>query len=97
MRRTFIFRQVNGETKAIEVTDILRQPPAPRVYIKNSEIPPTFSHVDCKYYTSSTKMTEAAKALGCIDVGNERTNIRPTAGYNDDEFERAWHEAIGNL
>lgn len=97
MRRTYIFRQVEGVTKAIEVTELLKQPPKPRVHIKTDSIEPTFSHVDCKYYTSSTKMVEAAKAHGCIDVGNERPSLKPTAGFDEEAFDKEWHEVVGNL
>jgi hypothetical protein len=98
MKRTYIFRQVEGRTRAIEVTELLRQPPKPRVYIKTDEIPPTFSHVDCRYYTSSTKMEKAAEALGCVCVGNERpTFSQPTTGFDEEAFEREWADTIGNL
>lgn len=98
MKRTFIFREVEGRTRAIEVTDQLREPPKPRVHLITDIIEPTFSHADCKWHTSASEMVKSAKAHGCIDIGNELPRFEhQRQDFDEEAFEREWAQNVGNL
>ncbi len=64
--------------------------PLDRVHVISDTMNPTRNHADGRVYDSKAKFRSATKAMGCIEIGNERPG-KPRQPIKLDRRERREH------